>query len=321
LFASGWHAAEATDNVKLSIAAIGVSYAPYLIAIEKGYFREEGLNVELIKAPGGAATAALLSGDVPYSTSGAAAMSAAMKGAPIKLVFFPWDRPTYQVWATQPDVKTLQDLKGKTIGIQSRGDTFELAMRMVLMNQGIDPASISYTALGFGNGRFATVMAGSLPAAILARIDVEKLRAVGGFDKGRMIFDMYNTVRMSLTSLAVPDALLKKNRDQVKGFIRASIKATRYAAAFKDQTLDIVAKFAEGGNSRESFAASYDDIMASKSEDGTIARATMENEMKVRGQIMEIPAGKLPKVEQIFDVSMADEVNEELKASGWKPSP
>jgi ABC-type nitrate/sulfonate/bicarbonate transport system substrate-binding protein len=311
--------AQAVDTVKLSIASTSSNYAPYFVAIEKGYFKEEGLNIELIKAPGGTATAALLSGDVPYSTSGSAAMSAAMKGAPIKLVYFPWDRPTYQVWATQPGINSLQDLKGKTIGIQSRGDTFEIAMRMILMKEGIDPGSVSYTALGFGSGRFATVLSGSLPATIISRDDVGKLRAMGGFDKGKMIFDMYDVVRMSLTSLAVPDSLLQKNRDQAKRFIRASIKGARYAAAFKEPTIDMVAKYAGGPDARVGIAASYDDTMASASKNGTISPSAMEAEIKVRGQIMELPAGRLPKIDRIFDVSIAEEVNKELDASGWKP--
>lgn len=311
----------AAEKVRVALASSSVNYAPYFIGIEKGYYKEEGFDIEIVKATGTASTAALLSGDIPYSTSGAAAMSAAMKGAPVKLIFFPWDRPTFQIWSTDPKIKTMQDLKGKSIGIQARGDTFEIALRMALMANKIDPASISYTALGYGSGRFATIMSGSLPAAMISRVDVEKLKEMGALDKGQMVYDMYNAIRMPLTSLAVPDALIKKDRERVKAFTRASIKAFRYAEAFKEQTIDIVTKYNEGNASRDVVAVNYEDVIATKSEDGTVPLSAMETEIAVRGQIMEIAPDKLPKVEKIFDLSMAEEVNKELDSKGWKPTP
>ncbi|HEY4135364.1 MAG TPA: ABC transporter substrate-binding protein [Alphaproteobacteria bacterium] len=309
------------EPVKVSLASASMNYAPYLVAIDKGYFREEGLEVEIVKAPGASATAALLSGDIPFSTSGATAMSAAMKGAAVKLVFFPWDRPAFQVWATQPDLKTLDDLKGKTVGIKSRGDAFEIALRMVLMNHKIDPASIGYTALGQGNGRFATIMSGSLPAAVISSLDVEKLREMGILDKAHLVYDMYDDVRMPLTSLAVSDAVIQRDRGLVKRFVRASLKGFRYAAAFKEQTIDIVAKYGDGGRSRDVVASDYDDVLASKSEDGTVPLSAMRTEIAVRGQIMQLAPDKLPKVEKIFDLGMAEEANKELASGGWKPTP
>ncbi|HEY4135365.1 MAG TPA: ABC transporter substrate-binding protein [Alphaproteobacteria bacterium] len=321
-FAFVAHPAQALEPMKVSLAAATANYAPYFVAIEKGYYREEGFDVEIVHAPGAAATAALLSGDLPFSTSGAAAMSAAMKGAPLKLVLFPWSRPTFQIWSTKPDIKTLADLKGKTIGIQSRGDTFEIALRMAFMANGIDPSAVSYTALGIGNGRFATLVSGSLPAAMVSRIDVQKLREMGALDKGNMVYDMYaNNVRMPLTSLAVNAALIQKDRERVKRFIRASIKGFRYATELKEPTLDILMKYNDVGRTREAAAADYDDVVASRSEDGTVPPASLQTEITVRGQIMEMPADKLPKADKVFDLSMANEVNKELAASGWKPTP
>jgi NitT/TauT family transport system substrate-binding protein len=313
--------AQALETVKVSLASASMNYAPYLVAIDKGYFREEGLEIEVVKAPGASATAALLSGDIPFSTSGATAMSAAMKGAAVKLVFFPWDRPAFQVWATQPDLKTLENLKGKTVGIKSRGDAFEIALRMVLMNHKIDPGAISYTALGQGNGRFATIMSGSLPAAVISSLDVEKLREMGILEKAHLVYDMYDAVRMPLTSLAVGDATIRSDREKVKRFVRASLKGFAYTKAFKEQTIDVVAKYSDSSRSRDVVASDYDDVVASRSEDGTVPHDAMQTEIMVRGQIMQIPSDKLPAVEKIFDLSMAEEANKELAARGWQPTP
>lgn len=316
-----WSAPASAEKVRVALASASVNYAPYFIAIEKGYYKEEGFDVEIVKTTGSAATAALMSGDIPFSTSGAAAMSAIMKGAPMKLIFFPWDRPTFQVWATDPTIKTLEDLKGKTIGIQSRGDTFEIALRMVFMQNGLDPDGISYTALGHGSGRFASILSGSLPAAMISRIDVEKLREMGALEKAHMVYDLYETVHMPFTGLAVTDAAIQKDRERVKRFVRASIKGFIYASTLKEKTIDITTKYNSGTATRDIVALNYDEVIASKSKDGTVPRSAMETEIAVRGQIMEIPADKLPKVEKVFDLSMAEEVNKELAAAGWKPTP
>jgi NitT/TauT family transport system substrate-binding protein len=323
LLASVPGSARAVDTVKLSVASNSSYYGPYFIAIEKGYFKEEGINVELMRAPGAAATAALLSGDVSFSTSGAAAMSAAMKGAPVKLVFSPWSRPTFQVWSTQPGIKTLSDLKGKTVGVQSRGDTFEIALRMALIANGIDPSSISYTALGLGNGRFATLASGSLPAAMVSRLDVPQLREMGALAKGHMVFDMYdNNIRIATTSLAVGDALLKNDPERVKHVVRAVVKGFRYFVANKEQSLDIIMKYNVGnGRGRKAVEEDYDDVFASRSEDGTVSRTDRQAEIDARGQIMAVAKDKLPSIEKIFDYSMAEQINKELDADGWKPAP
>ena len=77
----------AADKVKMSIAATSANYAPYFVALEKGYLTEEGFDVEIVKAGGGTATPAQLSGEIEFNTSGATALSAILKGAPLKLVF------------------------------------------------------------------------------------------------------------------------------------------------------------------------------------------------------------------------------------------
>src|SRR5262245_18992020 len=105
LAASAIVPAIAAEKVKMSTAATTSNYAPYFVAIEKGYLLEEGFEVEIIKAGGCTATPAQISGEVEFNTSGATALSAILKGAPLKLVYFPWERPTYQVWSTQSDIK------------------------------------------------------------------------------------------------------------------------------------------------------------------------------------------------------------------------
>jgi TRAP-type uncharacterized transport system substrate-binding protein len=128
--------ARAEDKVRFSVAAVTGSYMDEFVAIEKGYHRDEGLTVEMIRAGGGIATQALIAGDLHFSTSAGSALSAMLRGAEIKVVYTNIDRPGYQVWSGQPEIKSLKDLIGKKIGVTSRGDTQELSVACSCANMG-----------------------------------------------------------------------------------------------------------------------------------------------------------------------------------------
>ena len=311
-------AGHAAEKIKVTMAATSMNYAPYYAAIERGYFKEEGFEVEIIKAGGGTATPALMSGSVDFSTSGASALSAILRGAKLRLVFFPWDRPTYQLWSTTPEITSLDQLKGKAIGIQTRGDTFEIATRLILIARGMDPNSVSYTPLGYGSGRMAAITAGSLPAVVLSRVDIEDLRSRGGLANGRMIVNMYGEVRMPYTGIAVSAKAIEKDRDRVKRLVRASIKGLAYSAAYKDKMIEYVSKYNPKAP-RRALELDYDEVLASKTDDGTVEAKFQRQEADLRAEVISLAKDKIPPLDRIFDFSMADEVNRELAAAGWKP--
>src|SRR6202011_5840929 len=124
--------ARAADKVKVSYPTMTSSYIFFFSAIQKGYYKDEGLDLDVIEAAGGTATAALVSGDVQFSTSGSSAISAILKGAKLKVLLVGEDRPDWQIWTTKPEIKKFDDLKDQQIGVVSRGDTGEIGIRYYL---------------------------------------------------------------------------------------------------------------------------------------------------------------------------------------------
>src|SRR4029450_7465187 len=173
IFGTSWlpaqavHAANVEEKIRFSVAAITGSYMDEFVALEKGYHRAEGLTVEMIRAGGGIATQALIAGDLHFSTSAGSALTAMLRGAEIKVVYTNIDRPGYQLWSAQPEIKTLKDLIGKRIGVTSRGDTQELSVRLLLRKHGIDANSVVYMAVGFGGARLAALQTGTVDAVPL----------------------------------------------------------------------------------------------------------------------------------------------------------
>jgi ABC-type nitrate/sulfonate/bicarbonate transport system substrate-binding protein len=320
-FAAGFSPAVAAEKVKMSIAATSSNYATYFAALEKGYFLEEGFEVEIVQAGGGTATPAQISGEIEFNTSGATALSAILKGAPLKLVYFPWERPTYQVWSTQPEIKTLADLKGKSVGIQTRGDTFEIAMRVLLMKKGIDPNAVGYTPLGFGSGRFAAITAGSLPAALLTRADIEQMKELGTPMKGHLLADTFDEVRMPYTGLSVLDSALKRDRERIMRFVRACVKGHIFAATHKEPTLKILAKHNPRLSPRVLDVEYEEVVVASRTEYGVVSVELQRQETDLRATLIGVAKDKIRPLAEIYDFSLAEEANRALKAAGWKPAP
>jgi ABC-type nitrate/sulfonate/bicarbonate transport system substrate-binding protein len=312
--------ADAADRVKVTYPTLTSSYIFFFSAISKGYYKEEGLDLDVIESAGGVATPALVSGDVQFSTSGSSAISAIMRGAKLKVLAVGEDRPSWQIWTTRPEIKTFQDLKGLQVGVLSRGDTGEVAIRYVLKKYGLPADFVSYTPMGSSLGaRMAVVRSGSLPAAVLQPAEVETLRASGNFGNAHMVMDLAEEVRSTFNGLATSDAMIKTYPDVVLRFTRATRKGMIYARDNRQGAIDVFVK--EMKAQPEAAAHGYDELRKVMAQDGTISPEAQMNELSLRGDMLNMPAGKVPPISAVFDFSWIEKVNAELKASGWKPGP
>src|ERR1700704_2596572 len=93
-------AGAAPENIKVSYAVLSMAYMDHILAMDKGYFRDEGLSVEVLRMGGGVATPALLSGQIHFSSSAGSSLSAAVRGGPVKIVYTNLSRPSYYLVAT-----------------------------------------------------------------------------------------------------------------------------------------------------------------------------------------------------------------------------
>ena len=303
---------KALEKMKVSYPTFSASVAPLLIAIDKGYYAAEGLELEMVKAGGGASTPALIAGEVPYTTSSGSAISAIIGGAPLKVIYTTADRPGYELWTVSPDVNSVNDIKGKAVAIQTRGDTNEIAMSIFLKNHGLPLNAVSYLASGAEENKLAAMQSGSVPLAVIGATTAHQYKTSGG--KGKLLADFKKEVQMVYTGLATSDKELQQNRDRTKRFLRATIKGREYFKAFKPETLQILGKYnhlPEAANEID-----YDDDIPALTPDGSVPVDVQQADTAVRAQIVNVQP---PPVSKIYDYTVLAEVNQELKTSGWKP--
>ena len=312
--------AAALDRVKVSYPNLNGSFIYFFTAVQKGYYKDAGFDLDITETGGGPATAALVSGDLQFSTSGSSAISAIMKGAKLKVLLVGEDRPDWQVWSTHPGIDKFEDLKGQQIGIVSRGDTGEIGIRYYLMKRNLPSDFVAFTPMGSSVGtRMAMVKSGTLPAALLHPGDVEILKAQHGLDKGKLVVDLRQEVRSTFNGLATSEALIRKNPDLVERFVTATRKGMIFARNNREESIKRFADYMKA--KPEEVAGEYDILRTLMARDGTIGEDVQNNEVTLRGAMLDMPKDKVPPPNAVFDFSFAEKANAALAQQGWKPNP
>ncbi len=306
-------AATAEEKVRFSVAAVTGSYMDEFVAMDKGYHRDEGLSVEMIRAGGGIATQALMAGDLHFSTSAGSALSAMLRGAQIKVVYTNIDRPGYQLWSGQAEVKQLKDLIGKRVGVTSRGDTQELSVRLLLRKYGIDANAVAYVPVGFGAQRLAALQAGSVDAVPLGAGDFAQLKQ----PKGHMLGDTEKEIRFAYVGLAVSSKLLGRQPSLVKKFLRSVIKGREYARRYREQTIAILGKYTQ--RKREFNEFDYDSTLPVLTAEGWVGDEILKEDVAMRADLVNVLAPS--DYSKYFDYSLVKNIYRDLKTTGWKPTP
>ncbi|HEY3919115.1 MAG TPA: ABC transporter substrate-binding protein [Stellaceae bacterium] len=307
----------AADKVRLSYVLSSVEYADDFLAIDKGYFTDEGLDIDLQQAGGGVAVPALISGDIDFTGSGSVAISAILKGAKLKVLLVVDAHPAMQIWA-QPAIKSFADLKGKPIGIISRGDTTEIAIRYYLAKHGLPADYVSFTPLGAGVARFAAIASGSYPAALINASEAVQMGAAGKLGNLHRLVDLRQEITMAYNALATSDAMIAKNPDLVRRMVRAVLKGVRTVKASRAETVAALLK--HGQSDAAAVGTEYDNLIASLTDTGTMPQDAQTLDLGLRAEMLGIAKDKVPPAASVFDFSFAEKADAELQAAHWQPA-
>ena len=308
----------AAQSVTISVPSTNVDDEAYYVAVEKGYFAAEGLDVDITVAGGGVATPGLLSGSIQGSASSASALSAILRGADLRILLVFASSPDYQLWGN-PEIRSLADLQGKSVGIQTRGDTFEISTRIALAAAGIPADAVGFTPLGVGAVVGAALSSGAVPAICTAGVEVHEIQAQGQMKNAHLVLGYYGKVHMPLNGYVVAQKLITEQPQVARGMVRGIVKAMRYMRAYRDQTLQIAGKL-QKSPSLSALAEDYDQLIRGASPSLTVGDDVILADLAIRAQLLKIAKDQIPPVNKVYDFSLVRSVNAELDASRWKPT-
>ncbi len=298
----------AADKVRLSISAVDISFLTAGLASKRGFFRDEGLDVEIIRMNANVSITALSTGDIDYTMIFASVVRGALRGMPMKVVSSYMDSSTHLLIA-RPEYKSLKDLKGKTLAVSTFGATSDVAARMMFKQGGVDPErELKIIPLGAERSRYTALREGIVDVAVLSPpADSEATRL--GFNVLSRFFEHF---KLPFTGLGVNTKKLKEKPDEVKRMIKATLRANRFVRQNREGTIQTLMDWVHVD--RESAAATYDSTWRIFSEDGNIAESGLRLVIDQGRQAMKID--RPVAIEEVADFAPLREAQKELGIKG-----
>jgi ABC-type nitrate/sulfonate/bicarbonate transport system substrate-binding protein len=302
---------QALQTVNMAIPSKSFQMVIYPLAKERGFMKEEGIDLSIIYIAPVTSIQAMLGGDVQFTGAGSSALvSIARANAPLKVVLATNDR-VLQWLLTRPNITTPKELKSKRIATTGVAAIATFMLKQILTKHGLDAnKDVIYLDPG-ANNQLPALLAGTMDAAVLS---VEQ-RYVG-LDKGmREMFFFGNEVKNSWGTLATTDKLIKDNPKLVGAFVKATLKALRFIRKDKEATMAALVKFS--GVSREQANRVYDDLIGTFTQNGAVDEEAQKNDLAIVRQVAN--ANETLPISKAYDFSFAHEADQQLNKAGWKP--
>jgi ABC-type nitrate/sulfonate/bicarbonate transport system substrate-binding protein len=283
-------------KVRFSTTGISVSELPFKVAQLKGFYREEGLDVEMILIRGAVGMQALLGGSVDYTSASGSTIAAAVRGLPVKLIFISSSKPQFEL-ISQPQIKSIQDLKGKIVGISSRGGSNDLMMQMILQKNGLAPnKDVTTIIVGAQEETVIALRTGRIAAALLTPPRNFMLQR-DGFNRLAYSGDYVPTYANG--GIGVTDEKIKTNPAEVLALVKATIKALQFSMKNRAEMIKIMPGYL-GIKDNALIDQLYDLYLTRQSVDGSVDENWMRGaidftQKTLGGATKEIPPS------QVFD--------------------
>jgi ABC-type nitrate/sulfonate/bicarbonate transport system substrate-binding protein len=296
--------AQALQIVNMAIPSKSFQMVIYPLAKERGFMKEEGIDLRVIYIAPVTSIQAMLGGDVQFTGAGSSALvSIARANAPLKVIVATNDR-VLQWLLTRPAITNPKELKAKRIATTGIAAIATFMLKQILAKHGLDPnKDVVYLDPG-ANNQLPALLAGTMDAAVLS---VEQ-RYVG-LDKGmREMFFFGNEVKNSWGTLGTTEKLIKENPKLVSAFVRATLKALRFIRQDKEATVAALLKFS--GVSREQANRVYDDLIGTFTQNGSVDEEAQKNDLAIIRQV--VNATEAVPIARAYDFSFAHEADQQL---------
>jgi ABC-type nitrate/sulfonate/bicarbonate transport system substrate-binding protein len=300
---------QAADKIRIGFAGVTVTAVPLILGEKRGFFQEEGLQAEFIQMLPTVGIAANVSGDIDYwTTFGPLTIAGAIRGLPVKIVACYVPSVPYAL-ISRPEFKSVQELRGKTIGVNVFGGAQETIAKLIFKHFGLDPdKEIKFLVPGGTEARFASMKQG-LTAATLGSPPLDFLGKKIGFVVLARSQELFS---WPISGLAASVKKIKERPDEIKRVIKAGIKANRYIRQNREGTIQFMMGWMK--IDKEMATATYESSWKIYNEDGSVPedglRLIIEEAKKA------IKVDREVSFNEVVDLSILREAQRELGIKG-----
>jgi len=230
-----------SNKIHISAPSKSLSWFPIHLTREKGFYRAEGLDVDYVIMKPQIAMQALIAGDVGYTTALGSTIRAALRNVPLRVVMTIADKPLFALIA-RPSINSVEELRGKLIGISSFGASTDTYARALLRRFKLIPnQDVKIIALGGGMNRIAAMEAGAIDAALIeAPYNVMLERK--GFRKILFVGDL---IPSPLAGFGTRLEKIHKQPDEVQRLVRATLRGIQFAKSNKQESVRSIMKWTD----------------------------------------------------------------------------
>jgi NitT/TauT family transport system substrate-binding protein len=284
----------------------GTTGLPFVVAEEKGFFKSEGINAVIVVMQNQVVVNGVVTRNVDYGGTFSNFIGAALSGLPVRIVMAVMDGSDHYL-VTGPNIKRVEDLKGKKFGISSFGGTPHSEAIMILRKYGMNPEKdVIFLQIGGSSSRYAALDSGSIDAAMLVP-PFNKLAKKHGFNE---ILSFNEVMNIPLGGLAVHTQKIKEKPDEIVRMIKAILKSVDYIRTHKSDILSIM-ETKWGIKEAEIRDGIYRDIVGIYSRNGIATDETMKNVVQMVRDTRKSKDDTA--MSNIFDWSFARKAQQELK--------
>ena len=301
------------EKIRTAIPQANLNYLSIYVADAKGFFKDEGLENETVVISGPLSIAALLSGDVDYSGAGGSGMRAALKGAPLKGIYFQSEKVTFYLVA-DPSIKTAADLKGKKVAIGSAGDTQDRMITMFAERGGVTSKEIMRIAVGADTStRILTIKSGNAHATTVDPGGLVFAQKEGLVSLG-FLGDLFP---MPFQGFVATEKKIRDNPAQIKRWLKGAMRGLMFVRDRPEEAVDLGMKKLQLGRATRAMVLEGTKNYARALPQGVPGLPTaegiknfLEYDIKIPMQIKEdIPP------ERLLHLQLVEEVKKELEAT------
>ncbi len=300
-----------SQTVNLAIPTKSFQHLIYPVALDRGYMKEEGIDLKITFIEVTPSIQALMAGSVDFAAAGTSALVVLARGnAPLKVPLAVNDR-VHQWLLSRPNITSPKELKGKKIATTGIAAITTFMLKQILTKYGLDGnKDVVFIDPGFGN-QLTALLSGVVDAAILGA----DLRYMGLDNGMKELFYYGNEIKNSWGTLATSDRLIKEQPKMVTAFVKAALKALRLIRKDREGTIVATTKFS--GVDRSQAARLYDDLITTFTRNGTVDDESQKNDLAIIRQVAGVTAD-IP-ISRAYDFSFALDADKQLNQSGWKP--
>jgi len=307
IFATSAHAAQpALEEVIIGYPSRSLTELPTHVALKKGFFKNEGLDVKLVQARSNILAAALASGSMQYVTSVTTVLGGIMGGLPAKVIAgVTKNNPDFLM--VRPEIRSFADLKGKKLAVSGFGGASHQRLIIVLTKNGINPSTdVTVLSVGDARLRLEQLRAGAIDATVLTPPN-NFIAERAGF---RSLGSSSDLLPLPAVGVSLLERRLKEKPEEAKKILRAFLKGMRQMKERREEAVAVAMEWL--GLDKDLAERSYDIMLPNYAIDGRIDAASLQASIDQLNQ-RRSPGSKTITPADVTDFTLLEQVKKELK--------